>query len=126
MTVPDKEVEKFEDAVKLDIATEKQGGKHTSTYSDTVKELKAAEEGVVKAVRIRDQLLANKRFIMAQVSEKALKVVKFAHASVVADVQNSKKRRVLDGSQPEEETTTTSSGGWSFFGGAAGGATGKK
>ena len=126
-TFSDKDFEKFVAGVKMDNATDRQGGKNVATYVNTVKELKAAEEAVLKAVRVRDQLQANKKSLLAQISDKAIKVMQVAHAESKLQEQNSRKRKALDGSQPEEETTTTSSGGWSFFGGAAGGATtGKK
>ena len=93
------EVEKFVEGVKGDNALDMQGGKRLDTYANTAKELKAAEEAVVKAVKARDQLKANKRALLAIVSDKALKVIQRAHADLLIE-KAVVKRKEMDGSQP--------------------------
>jgi len=126
-TILDKDLENFVSAVKLDIATDKQGGKNLSTYSNTVKELSVAEEALDKATRVRNQLLKNQKALLAQVSEKAIKAIQVAHADLGVDAHNKKKRKALDGSQPtEDEVPATSAGGWFSFGGSSAGGASKK
>jgi hypothetical protein len=125
-TISDKDLEKFVGAIKQDIATDKQGGKNLSTYSNTVKELSVAEEALDKATRVRNQLLKNQKALLAQVSEKAIKAIQVAHADLGVDAHNKKKRKALDGSQPTEDETTATSGGWSLFGRSSAGGASKK
>ena len=106
-SVPEKELEKFVTSAKLEIASDKQAGKNLSTYANTVKELKAAEEAVVKAVKVRDQLLLNKKAILAHVSEKAILAIQLAHADIGVEEKKKKRKELAPSNESSQEVPTT-------------------
>jgi len=121
-SIPEKELEQFVNSTKQEIASDKQAGKNLATYTDTVKELKTAEEAVVKAVKVRDQLLLNKKAILAHVSEKAIKAIQLAYADIGVEEKQKKRKEVAPSNESSQEVPTNTGLLSSLYSSVVGGA----
>ena len=91
-TVSEEVLNKFVTEMSSQNAADKQGAsKKLGTFSDTTEKLKAAEEAVTQAVKLRDQLKADKKAILAKLSDKAVKVIRGAHIAI--DVKKAELKR---------------------------------
>ena len=77
------DMQKFATTLKGGNAVDIMAGKKLKSYKNTNQELKAVEDVIEDAQKKKEQLLLNQQAIMANLSNKALKVVEVAHAKLV-------------------------------------------
>ena len=74
------DMEMFAKGLRGDNAVDIMAGKKLKSFKSTNQVLKAVEEEIETASKLREQLLLNKKAILGNLSNKALKVVEMAHA----------------------------------------------